>query len=116
MTQATITAKADYSRYNVGCMSDLKGLVTRLAHGQLDYGQTEDGIRTDNNLRAAWGALGLIAFADKTFSGGDGEDWETLIGDLLADLMHLSDALGEDFDALVDKAYSHYRPETHGEY
>lgn len=115
MSTATITAKADFSKLGVTDVTSLKAVVTPLSNGRLQYGDTEEGIRTDNNMRASWGALALITFVDRTLGGGDGEDWGTCIGDLLADLMHLCDALDVDFDEMVDRGRMHYEPETHGE-
>ncbi len=43
------------------------------------------------------------------------EDPEASIGDLLADLRHLCDALGLDFGCLDDRAYGHYVAELEDE-
>lgn len=68
----------------------------------------------DNNLRAAWAFLGLDAYVQRTFSGGTGEDFETLIPDLISDLLHLCDATGVDTEYAVVKAQRQHDEELHG--
>lgn len=72
--------------------------------------------QADNNARAGFAALAVVAYANRTFPGGVGEELETVIGDLLGDLRHLCDGLDLDFDALLATSWRHYDPETRGEF
>lgn len=76
---------------------------------------TDTDPQADNNARASFAALAVTAYAKRTCPSG-GEEIETIIGDLLGDLMHLCDGLDLSFDALVDRAFRHYDPETRGEF
>lgn len=74
--------------------------------------------------RGAWrAATTLVRSGGKDVSeGGDGalygdldiEGHTSAISDLIADLMHLCDALDLDFDAQVIGARYHYEPEKEG--
>jgi len=46
--------------------------------------------------------------------GAENEDRETVLQDLLSDLMHLCDQDGLDFDALAERAAGHHREEVDG--
>lgn len=63
----------------------------------------------DNYDRAEWARVGVMAFADETGIGN--EDMHTQIGDLLADLMHLADLEGLDWETVVRRATMHYEDE-----
>jgi hypothetical protein len=63
-----------------------------------------DGLNGD---RAGWARAALEAFAAQT-----GVDWEDALGDLLADLMHLSDRVPFDFQAALERGRDHYAAET----
>lgn len=66
----------------------------------------------DNNARAAFGAVALSAFIKHV-----GKDVpETEFADLLADLMHLADAMGIDFDSALATAERNHREELRGEF
>ena len=80
-----------------------------------NYGDEAD-TRHDNNRRAGWGAKALLTYADATFGGAEGEDFETVIGDLMGDLMHLCDLLELDFAEMCEKGRGHYLPEIAGEF
>lgn len=67
---------------------------------------------TVNNVRARFAAEGLLAYATRT--GINGEEPATALKDLLGDLRHLCDALGLDFAAIDDSAYSAYQEELGG--
>lgn len=90
----------------------------------------EDGIERSNNyLRAVWAGVGLHAYARRV--GDVHEPFEAAISDLLADLMHLVDALREGdslqedywaeydtreaFDRMLDQARRRYNEELRGE-
>ena len=66
--------------------------------------------QADNNIRAAWGALALDAYTN--IVGRD--DLDTSVADLLANLRHLCDALGVDFDIANHRAERYYDDEIHG--
>jgi hypothetical protein len=65
-----------------------------------------------NEQRAGWAAQGVMTFAHATGMVRAGEDNATVLGDLLADLMHWCDRLGIDFDAALAKARGMYKDET----
>jgi hypothetical protein len=77
---------------------------------------TADGVDPAlNNYRRATFASGAVkAYAARTMPSG-GEEPATAIGDLLADLRHLSDSLGLDFDDMDATAYRRYSEEVRGE-
>lgn len=100
---------------------ELRNALTLIRDTKWCEDGTPSGIEHDNTRRASFAADALLAYADRTFSGAVGEDFHTVIGDLLGDLMHLCDALVDanedgrlDFDALVDRGRSHYTPELSG--
>jgi len=73
-----------------------------------------------NADRALWGALAVVTFARVTGQSEDVQtDPETVLGDLLADLMHWCDAqktngsLEEsiDFESALERAHDHYNEE-----
>lgn len=68
----------------------------------------EDAVQ-DNTARAQFAALALKAFSDRVSPLG--EELPTLIGDLIADLMHLCDAAGIDFTDRVRNGRMHYDAE-----
>ena len=61
----------------------------------------------NNEDRARWAKAALKAFMDQT-----GVDYKDALGDLLCDLMHLSDREPFDFQAALDRARGHYAAET----
>jgi hypothetical protein len=63
-----------------------------------------DGMNGD---RAQWAKAALLAFITET-----GADYADALGDLLCDLMHLSDREPFDFDAALERARDHYAVET----
>lgn len=70
-------------------------------------------IKADNDARASFGAAVLVAYAERV--GGESNEVDTQLSDLLADLRHLCDALGLDYDAADATAHMHYCREIHGE-
>lgn len=73
------------------------------------------GDEPDNNGRAALAAEVLCLFATRTGMGRSGEHAETIMVDLLADLMHLADRLGcSDFRHLMAVAAMHHSDEVEG--
>ena len=77
--------------------------------GASETDHTDDG--TVNNLdRAEWAITCLYAFAEAT--GQLHEPADDIIGDLLADLMHLCRMNGLDFDKLAQRARNNHEAET----
>lgn len=71
------------------------------------------GEEPDNNARAALAAELLCLFASRTGMARSGECAQTMLVDLLADLMHLADRLGiESFNQMVCVAGMHHDDET----
>jgi len=73
-----------------------------------------------NADRSLWGALAVVSFASVTGLSGDAQiDPETVLGDLLADLMHWCDvqktndsrAESIDFESALERARDHYSEE-----
>lgn len=70
-----------------------------------------------NDDRAEWAQHALDQFAQLTGmdEGGGNEEDETVLGDLLADLMHWCDRHGVDFEAKLAGARANYAEETANE-
>ena len=66
---------------------------------------------TENNATRADRAFRLT-LVYRQWIGADEDDPETVLADLLADLMHNADTEGSDFDAVLDRARSHYAEEV----
>ncbi|MFY9560429.1 MAG: hypothetical protein WAQ52_09365 [Terriglobales bacterium] len=74
-----------------------------------------------NADRALWGALAVVSFASVTGQSEDVQtDPETVLGDLLADLMHWCDVQKTsesriesiDFESALERASNHYTEES----
>jgi hypothetical protein len=73
------------------------------------------GDEPDNAARAALAAELLCLFASRTGMARSGEYAETMLIDLLADLMHLADRLAvADFSSLMAVAAMHHSDEAEG--
>lgn len=60
--------------------------------------------------RAAFNAMAaLVAYSDRRTAGED--EFQSMLGDLVADLMHLCDGLGIDADAVIDSGRDHHTDE-----
>ena len=71
----------------------------------------------DNSLRASWAAAALKPYAEFVLgwqSGAINEDPSTAMQDLLADLRHLADAMGIDFEDVYANAAAHYHLDLEG--
>jgi hypothetical protein len=69
-------------------------------------------IRTnEERAESAYRALGY--YSQKAHGGEDYQDYH--ISDLLGDLHHLADAMGEDWDSLLESAAMHYNAEVGGD-
>lgn len=62
-----------------------------------------------NGDRAKWAAVAIEAFAAATHTGG--EDLDTQVADLVADLHHLCDANDVSFRACLERGHAHYQAE-----
>lgn len=67
----------------------------------------------DNHTRASYGALAVFAMAEQT--GALRQDPAVSVTDLLGNVMHLADAIGADFEALLGTARRRYLEELHGD-
>lgn len=67
----------------------------------------------DNSRRASGGVVAIRAYAEQTYSGW-GEELDTIVGDMLGDLMHACDALGVDFGTALRRAEGDYSCELEG--
>lgn len=68
-----------------------------------------------NSERASWARQALATFARLTGQDRSGDlqhDLPSVVGDLLADLMHFCRRQGVDFDACLDTARSHHSVEV----
>jgi hypothetical protein len=70
--------------------------------------------KADNDLRAAWGFLGMWAYRHRVHGDSD-EEFTSAISDLMSDLMHLCDAVGIDPNYVVEKATDSYTSELYGQ-
>ena len=95
------TYRAEFSGRDVHAFAELAG-------GMHIVGDPQG----DNNARASFGAVALSAFIKRV--GSDVP--ETELADLLADLMHLADSMGLDFDAALATAERNHREELRGEF
>jgi hypothetical protein len=85
-------------------VDDLASLIE--TQGELTYTDVSD----DNLTRAGWAFAALHTFAGRT--GVHGENPATALGDLLADIRHLCDALGVDYSEVDANGAGHYAEET----
>jgi hypothetical protein len=65
-----------------------------------------------NHDRASWAQSAIQTFAHETGMDNAGEDLPTIIGDLLADLMHLCVQKELDFKGLLETAEMHFTAES----
>jgi hypothetical protein len=63
-----------------------------------------------NDKRSTWAGAAISAFQRAT-----GTDDDSVLCDLLADLMHWADRNDYDFNAFLDESREHYKAETKGE-
>lgn len=61
-----------------------------------------------NSRRAAWAEEALRVFCKQTGVSIDGDGYETVISDFLADLMHLADREEVSFSECSNRADMHY--------
>ncbi|EPW3925055.1 MULTISPECIES: hypothetical protein [Enterobacteriaceae] len=70
-----------------------------------------EGAEMNNAERSALAAEVLCIFARRTGQARDGEPVETIMVDLLANLMHLCDRMSIDFSGLLPVAAMHHDDE-----
>jgi hypothetical protein len=78
--------------------------IAHAAPGENWYPIDIDG---QNEKRGRWAKAALQTFMDHT-----GVDYEDALGDLICDLLHVSDREPFDFDAALERARGHYAAET----
>jgi len=100
----------------------LRRLTDRIRERNLRLIETH--VDPSNTDRALWGSLAVVTFASVTGQTGDVEvDPETVLGDLLAGLMHWCDvqkanpgrAEPIEFESALERARNHYREERDDE-
>ena len=79
---------------------------------RLRYGEDGDDLAHDRLLRASWGACAAEAYGNRT--GVHREPVETVLGDLVCDLMHLASACGVQWESVQATARMHYEAEVTG--
>lgn len=79
-----------------------------------DDGSNADEVARDNQLRAVWASLAVLAYAERTYGSAlMTEPISQTINDLLSDMRHLCDAIGLDFLDLACRG-GHYEAELTG--
>ena len=78
-----------------------------------DMGGSAYSVQANNTAKASWAAQALTCYVDRV---GDNGYIETNVADLLADLLHLADAVGFEFSSALSTAYTNFMAETNGEY
>lgn len=72
----------------------------------ITQGELETGIT--NEERGRWVESELDSYRRK---GHTGDDYDTAISDMIADLIHLANSKGEDAEAIKDRAWMNYEAE-----
>ena len=96
-------------RVAVETPGELADLVAEHERGSLSCVDPQ----ADNDRRAAWGARALIGYA--TFLGQGKCELVSTASDMLADVRHLFDALGLDWEDAMSRVERNYRAEILGE-
>jgi hypothetical protein len=66
----------------------------------------------DNDDRAEFASDAVIAYKDsKGTDEYEGEEEQTVLGDMLADLQHWADQYGVDFQQAIENGQTHYEAE-----
>lgn len=99
------------TRLPVECAQELADLVADVPRGSL----TMVDPQADNDVRARWGARALVGYATHLGGASLGSELETAATDMLADVRHLFDALGMDWQAALSTVDRNYRAEILGE-
>jgi hypothetical protein len=74
-------------------------------------------MRRNNRIRAGWASAAVEAFAEQTHQDTSGDlenDKPTVVGDLLANLMHYCDVYDMSFEDALSTARMHYEAEQSG--
>lgn len=99
------------TRVPVESAQELAELVAGVPKGEL----TTVDPQADNERRAGWGAQALIGYATYMGKTSLEDELETTATDMLADLRHMFDAVGLDWDECLCAADVNYREEILGE-
>jgi len=100
----------------------IRNLTNRIVEANRRLLETHSDPRNED--RALWGSLAVLSFANVTGLGEDVEvDPETVLGDLLAGLMHWCDVQKTnparvepiEFESALERARNHYREECDDE-
>ncbi|MBF6185079.1 hypothetical protein [Nocardia farcinica] len=73
---------------------------------------TDEDLEADIDTRGLWAAETLLHYAKRV---GDNQEIDIALVDLIADLQHLTTALGKDFQAILAEAARHVEAEAAGE-
>lgn len=73
---------------------------------------TDEDLGADIDTRALWAADALVHYAERV---GDNQEVDIALVDLIADLQHLTAALGKDFQPILKEAARHVEAEEAGE-
>jgi hypothetical protein len=113
--QIVLAPTPDVPINSVGALEDLESWFD--GDGEMRYGISTGDIRHDNGRRAGFAAAAVLAYARRIchLSTANDEMPETVISDLLADLRHLSDALGLDYAESDVRGDRDYEAEVRGE-
>jgi len=89
------------------CFSLFELCDEAIAHAAPGSNWNPIDIDVNNEDRARWAKAALQVFIERT-----GVDYDDALGDLLCDLMHLSDREPFDFEVAFNRARDHYAAET----
>ena len=84
-------------------------MALRIGYGTVEHRAPQ----ADNETRASWGLAALRAYVHRVRAYGDPP--ETVLNGLVADLRHLCDLLGLDFEDVLYGSHNHYDREVRGE-
>ncbi len=105
-------------------MTLIKATFDSVTHGDADIDELRnlpettfagDFSQADNAHRATRMAKLLVAYSDDCF-GPSGDEMGTILGDFMCDFRHLLDAVGFDFDGVIDHSNLHYEAEIRGDF
>lgn len=96
--------------------------------GKMRYDESIESVRHDNTRRAGFAAHAVTQFAIRTahwvpkgaknskYAGAnDSSEFEPVLCEMFAALLHLCDATGLDFDECVERGRRYYRDDLDGE-
>lgn len=120
MSDEIYPARTTRGLHDIG---DLMDLAYSSIGEHLTLGDEPSEIEWDNTLRAGFVASAVVTFAQRV--GNEDEDLATILVDMLADLRHLVDAIGDELETRYDldspwsellaSAADHYHAEIRGQ-